>query len=277
MNTGDDLTMNELIQEIRSMKSMNTTSDAKINQKLDNIQSTLEPMKENLSNHSNMIKHLDFDNRRKNIIVFGLEEKDGETFQDLENTLVMFIINTLEVPDFTLSELDFCKRLKSQPNGKPRPILMGFTTQRRRISILKNRGKLKGTKIHIHEDASKEIRDKEKGLQQEVKKLRSEGKYAVLRAGKIISHDNKNKPGNQNQKKPANTTTKRAHSGSPDDTHSKRLASDLNVNITGNSMLYRTDPAEFEDLDDTMLGNTSTPALQFNAPHTSTPFKTKNP
>uniref|UniRef100_A0A8D8ZP84 Uncharacterized protein n=1 Tax=Cacopsylla melanoneura TaxID=428564 RepID=A0A8D8ZP84_9HEMI len=271
MSEDKNYSMNDLVLAMQNMNTMNILNNTKINEKLDSIQASLEPMKAELAKHSTAISHLDFEKRRKKIIIFGLVEKQGETFQDLENMLLRFITNTLELTDFTLLELDCAKRLKPQPGGKPRPILLGFTTQRRKIAVLKNRGKLKGTKIHIHEDAPPEVREKEKALQDEVRHLRNQGKFAVLRAGKIITHDNKVDPKKQANQTQEKTRTKRAHSESPNDTiTSKRQASDQNVNVS-NSMFYETDSAEFENFNNT-LTNTNT-VLPVDS---STPLKSKN-
>lgn len=242
------------------MQMETLSSDAKINEKLDTIQLSLEPMKEEISKHSSAIAQLDFEKRRRNIIIFGLEDKQDESFQDLEHTLLSLITNRLELPDFSLLELDFARRLKTQPNGKPRPVLLGFTTQRRKIAVLKSRGKLKGTKIYMHEDSTPQVREKEKALHSEVAELRKQGKFAFLRAGKIIAFDNKTTPASLNIHTPRKVS-KRPHSESPNNSpnNSKRYAQTPS-HSRNTSVSYHTDSDEFNDT----IVNSSTPQKNFS-------------
>ncbi|KAI5730613.1 hypothetical protein M8J76_015656 [Diaphorina citri] len=261
-----DCSMQKLFMEIKKIKNMQTDANTRINEKLDTIlKESLLPMKAEIAKHSSAIAQLDFDKRRKNIIIFGLEEKQGESFQDLESILLNLVCNTLELSDFSLLELDFARRLKPQPNGKPRPVLLGFTTQRRRISVLKNCGKLKGTKIHIHVDTSPEVREKEKLLQNEVMQLRRQGKHAILRRGKVIIQDNKAAPGSSGSHT-QKQVTKRALSESPDETNNKRIAGS-SLQFSDNSALYQTDSREFEH---------DVTIMETEPEYTSTPQKPKN-
>ncbi|KAI5750676.1 hypothetical protein M8J77_000317 [Diaphorina citri] len=261
-----DCSMQKLFMEIKKIKNMQTDANTRINEKLDTIlKESLLPMKAEIAKHSSAIAQLDFDKRRKNIIIFGLEEKQGESFQDLESILLNLVCNTLELSDFSLLELDFARRLKPQPNGKPRPVLLGFTTQRRRISVLKNCGKLKGTKIHIHVDTSPEVREKEKTLQNEVMQLRRQGKHAILRRGKVIIQDNKAAPGSSGSHT-QKQVTKRALSESPDETNNKRIAGS-SLQFSDNSALYQTDSREFEH---------DVTIMETEPEYTSTPQKPKN-
>lgn len=252
--------MKDLFNEIKNIKNMQMealSSDTKVNEKLDSIQRSLEPMKEELSKHSSAIVQLDFEKRRRNIIIFGLQDKPDESFQDLEHAILRLINNTLELRDFSLLELDFARRLKTQPNGKPRPVLLGFTTQRRKIAVLKSRGKLKGTKIYMNEDASPQVREKEKALYDDVAELRKQGKYAFVRAGKIIAYDKKITPENPYSRTPKKVP-KRAHSESPNTSqnNSKRHAT-TPFQSEKNSVTYHTDSDEFENT--LMYSSTSTP------------------
>ncbi|KAI5756505.1 hypothetical protein M8J77_025566 [Diaphorina citri] len=69
------------------------------------------------------------------------------------------------------------QRLGNRQPNKSRPVIIGFTTQRRKFKVLKNKGKLRGSNIFIHEDTSPEVREKEKQLRVEMKRLRAEGNF----------------------------------------------------------------------------------------------------
>lgn len=186
-----NFTMEALFQEIvgiRNMQQETLVSNKTVNEKLDGIQNAVQPLSQEVSKHAKELKYLDHEKRRRNLIIFGLSEISNESLRDLENKVVHLITRTLEVSTFSLSELDFTKRIKSQ-SVTPRPVLLAVTTQRRKFEILRSTGKLKGSKIFVHEGASPEVRQQEKNLRVEMKRLRDEGKYAVIRSGRLITHD----------------------------------------------------------------------------------------
>lgn len=233
-----------LFQEISIIKSMQKSSlesDTMINKKLDSIQNTLLPIQEEVSRHSKDLQHLDLEKRRKNLIVFGLAQDAGETPDSLANKVQHLIVNILGLSSFILLELDFIKRTKGRP-GETRPVLLGLTTQRRKIEILKSRSKLKGQDISIREDCSSEMRKQEKALLGERNKLRAEGKYAVIRSGKLIWHDK-----SATDKTPSN---KRALSESPNapTPQIKRFNHEnIPTNPESDTMDYSTDSNEFDN------------------------------
>lgn len=68
---------------------------------------------------------------------------------------------------------------------------MTFTTLGKKIQILNNKKLLDETSYYIKEDFSKKVLEKRKSLQDELKRLRNEGKRAVLKFDKIIILNNK--------------------------------------------------------------------------------------
>lgn len=215
MGDQENTDMKALFNEIVSMRTSQEESDKKINAKLDNIQSSFQPLQQEVATHSKELKYLDYEKRRKNLIVFGLQESSEEAVRDLENKVLHLIVNTLNIRDFTLAELDFSRRQgKRVPTGGVRSVMVAFTTQRRKFEILKNKSKLKGSNIYINEDSSPAAREQEKQLRSEMRRLRSEGKYAVIRSGRLITADHREPPPSTTN----NTTrNKRALTESPTD------------------------------------------------------------
>lgn len=239
--------MEKLFQEISGIKKLqkdSLESDGKINAKLDSIQNSLQSIQVDVSKHSKELSYLDANSRRKNLLIFGLKEDPNEKFSDLEDKILNLIIQKLELPSFSLAELDFIRRLRSKKF--PRPILIGLTTQRRKFDLLKNGSKLKEEKIFIREDSPPAVKQKEKELLPQMHEYRKQGKYAVVRAGKLIVRENQ---------KPLDTgktmANKRALSVSPSTPtpNSKRVA-----NMESDETVYHTDSEEFEPL--------ATPILQ---------------
>ena len=54
---------------------------------------------------------------------------------------------------------------------------------------MENVNKLKGSGIYVNEDFSKETLEIRRELWRDVKRLRDEGKYAVIQYDKIVTHD----------------------------------------------------------------------------------------
>lgn len=264
---GEELSMKALFEDIREIKLMNQesrVSDEKINRKLDEINNKFQPLTETVAQHSKEIKYLDQDKRRKNLIVFGLEEHMQESRHDLETKVLNLIVNNLDVAEFTLLELDFCRRLGNH-STKARPVLLAVTTQRRRFEILRNRGKLKDSNIFIREDSSPEDRKQEKELLAEMLRLRKEGKYAVLRSGKLIVRDriDTNKTSGNN---------KRALSESPKEEDYKNKRVNLNASSSDSDILMASSDSITPEADEgnnvyvQQTGNTSkdnTPSHSF--------------
>lgn len=226
MGSENKYTLEALFREIGEIKNMQTSNHTTVNVKLDNIQQNFESVKSVLTKHTSDIENLEYDKRRKNLIIFGVPE-NSQQFQQLDTLIISLVTNKLQINDFSKLELDFCRRIGQRKDlQKPRPIIMGLTTQRRKVEILKNSNKLKGSSITIQEDCPPEIRANNKNLLEEMKKLRKEGKYAAVRYGKLIVHDNRAEHvGNANTNKKFGS--KRALSASPEDVGNKRMNHDL--------------------------------------------------
>lgn len=220
MGSENTYTLEALFRELGEIKKLQTGNHTTVSTKLDNIQQNFESVNSVLTKHSRDIENLEYDKRRKNLIIFGVSEDS----QQLDMILLSLVTNKLQINDFSLLELDFCRRIgQKKESHKPRPIIMGLTTQRRKVEILKNSKKLKGTSITIQEDCPPEIRANNKLLLDEMKKLRSEGKYAAVRYGKLIVHDNRQEHAAGNVK----LSSKRAHSTSPEEAGNKRMNHNL--------------------------------------------------
>ncbi|KAI5726983.1 hypothetical protein M8J76_012200 [Diaphorina citri] len=246
----EQFTMKALFREIAGIKHMQKetlASNKNVNEKLDKIQNAVEPMIQVVAKHTHELKYLDYEKRRKNLIIFGISENEGEIVRDLENKILHLVVHTLGVSDFSLYELDFIRRIGKSRSSAPRPVIMAFTTQRRKFEILKSKSKLKGKNIYIHEDTAPEIREKEKNLRGEMMRLRGEGKYAVIRSGRIITYDKV-----QTEESSSRAFNKRALSESPNETytHSKRV-NRIEPGITGGA-----DVMEHESLTDEELFST---------------------
>lgn len=120
---------------------------------------------------SHQQKQLDMNERQKrekNMIVMGVSE--NENGENLEGQIRTIFENQLEMKDVGVLR---CRRLGKKFNGRtnPRPILVSFETVEKKMSVMKRRTKLAGTKIYLNHDLPREQMVKEKELRKKKRYL----------------------------------------------------------------------------------------------------------
>ncbi|XP_070388864.1 protein unc-13 homolog C-like isoform X2 [Dermacentor albipictus] len=100
----------------------------------------------------------DLENRsRRNILVYGVKEKEGEDSKELERKVNEEIFkNVLGVE---INSIERIHRIGAKNAQRPRPIILRFYNHIDKTKVLSSCFKLKGTEIAISEDFSKKIRD----------------------------------------------------------------------------------------------------------------------
>lgn len=96
--------------------------------------------------------------RRNCIRMFGIEESQRE---DPDDTVINVIKTKLNI-DISKQDIDRCHRIgsvKSNPQKKPRPLIVKFVSYRCRNMVFSNKRKLKGSNIVIREDLTKNRMD----------------------------------------------------------------------------------------------------------------------
>ena len=90
--------------------------------------------------------------RQWNVRVFGVKERRGETVQDCVAQCQSIFTEKLGL-QITSSDIDVAHRSgKEGQSGKPRPILLRFTSRGQRGKVLAARRQLKGTGLAVAED-----------------------------------------------------------------------------------------------------------------------------
>uniref|UniRef100_A0A8D9E6A4 Uncharacterized protein n=1 Tax=Cacopsylla melanoneura TaxID=428564 RepID=A0A8D9E6A4_9HEMI len=112
--------------------------------------------------------------KRRNLIIYGLGTLRG--WRERETAVFSLFEDTMGV---SCRNGDVDSILSLNRNREDGPILVKFTTNRKKLEILLNRKKLKETKIYIDEDFTKEIVQKRKELKVVMKQLKQEGKRNV--------------------------------------------------------------------------------------------------
>ena len=81
------------------------------------------------------------------------------------------------------------KDVKFNSNNTPITIVAKFLDYKEKEEVMRRRYKLKETTYSVREDFSKETVEIRKKLWDQVKKLREDGKYAVIKYDKIVTRD----------------------------------------------------------------------------------------
>lgn len=109
---------------------------------------------ENEKKYKQKLNMLDQQTRKKNIVVFGFKESEGE---NLKNEIIEFFNNSSLKTELTTQTINRCHRLGNQIDyNQPRPIIVKFMNYESKINIIRMKKKLKGTGITIKEDLTLE-------------------------------------------------------------------------------------------------------------------------
>lgn len=121
--------------------------------------------------------------RKNNILIFGLEIPENKNL--LHYTVEK--LNALLEVNILVSDINNLYHLR--PNDKGTPIKVEFVTYIKKIEILKNANKLKGTRIFIAQDFCLEDRQDNKVLNEHYKLARSKNCYAKIKGKTLQIND----------------------------------------------------------------------------------------
>uniref|UniRef100_A0A2A4JB54 Endonuclease-reverse transcriptase n=1 Tax=Heliothis virescens TaxID=7102 RepID=A0A2A4JB54_HELVI len=183
---------NDLTNQKQEMQSMQENITKSINNNIDEkfslIEDRTKKLEIKLNEQQKRLDNFEKQIRRKNLILYGVEETE-RGYMELQEQVLSLINNKMNV-NIQRTEIEMVRRL-GKIGGKIRPILITLTTMGRKIEILKKIHTLESSTINIKEDFPKEVMLKRKELQQIVNKERQLGKNAVLRYDKIVILKNK--------------------------------------------------------------------------------------
>lgn len=134
------------------------------------IESKLAGLEERSAQIEKQLVTIDRRNRKNNLVIFGLKLAKDNLLQGTLNKLN----STLEL---SLSENDI-NNIYQKGNDC---IIVEFISFLKKVSVLKNTKKLKGTKIVICNDLNREDRTQSKLLHENLKKARQEGQKAYIK------------------------------------------------------------------------------------------------
>lgn len=205
----------DLLKQKQDMKEMeqNIKESIKnhIDEKFNLIEAKTKQLETKIEQQQKTIEFLDRQRRRKNVIFFGIEEKE-KGYESLLSIVLDIINNKMEI-NCQKWEIENVNRM-GKNSGKVRPVAVTITTTSRKLELLKKKKMLHNTNIYLNEDFTPSVLQKRKELQEDLKRERESGKRVVLRYDKIVTLKTRqpepHTPAERN-------TTKRFMSASPDE------------------------------------------------------------
>lgn len=119
--------------------------------------------------------------RRNNLLFFGVEGEEKETWDESEAKVISLCAEKLQVT-VTPSSIERAHRMGKPKDDNPRPIIVKFALFKDKQRVLSAASKLKGTKISIGEDYSRNIRQEREKL---IAFARERGAKIKLRYNKL--------------------------------------------------------------------------------------------
>ena len=187
----------QLKDNTRDLEESLTVNQDLVEEKLNTLKSQMRSIQNEVSENKAELKEQlriqEDRSRRNNIRVDGIEEDENETWENTENKLRSFLYDELEITDELYIErahhVRRRKDVKFNSNNTPRTIVAKFLDYKEKEEVMRRRYKLKDTTYSVREDFSKETVEIRKKLWDQVKKLREDGKYAVIKYDKIVTRD----------------------------------------------------------------------------------------
>lgn len=167
--------------------------DERVEKKLDTFQVELKALRmENqeikrvntelqrqVENQDKRIMQMEKEIRKRNIVIYGVDEPKEENIQYMK-CKVSQIMNKLEVQIDEKGDILDIYRIGRPTGNNSRPLLVETKSWNKKMEILKETRKLKGTKIFISEDFPKDIQEQRRILTRHMKDAREKGHKVKL-------------------------------------------------------------------------------------------------
>lgn len=192
--------------EIREIqKNITTDINKNINEKFEKFEIKTEKLEKTLENQEKIIDNIERQLRKRNLVLFGVEEEKKGSYFGLVDIVLKIINKTME-NKCGKQEIESVRRI-GKIGERARPIIISFTTMGRKIELLKNKKAL--DPYYVTEDYPPKVLEKRKQLKEELNKEIEQGKNAVLIYDKIVILKNK-KGLQQNNKRPLSESPENA-------------------------------------------------------------------
>lgn len=117
----------------------------------EDIQTKLSDLQSQVRNLQSSNNNLEQYTRKNSVRLFGIPEN----IEDIETTTLQIFNDKMSTP-ITREDIEIIHRTGRPFTDKPRPILIKFTSHKKKTDIMRSKKHLKGSKIFITEDLTKE-------------------------------------------------------------------------------------------------------------------------
>ena len=184
VNTNKSLQFaHDSLKDLKSKVEMLGNENIMLRKQADQYQRHTRDMGRRLDNIEQRLEQNDHAQRRKNILIEGVAESEGENAVDIAVDIVSNIL-----PNFSRNDLEFAQRI-TKPGGK-RPILVIFRSVYGRDEVLRKKRDLKQTNnlrsVWINEDANPTIRKQKSECRAVVREAQKQGLAASQKGTGII-------------------------------------------------------------------------------------------
>lgn len=169
--------IDEVQEEVRSLR-------ISVNEDIGVLKEKVNCLEEQNSLLKEKLKYIERKNKQNSVIIYGLEEQEGENQSKLLEEILKLINSIIKV-ELVPFEINNIYRIGKNVNTR-RPILVSFVTTLKKQEVIRNGKRLKGTEISISEDLIDEDREERKILVEALKQARNQNKKAVIRGNRII-------------------------------------------------------------------------------------------
>ncbi|KAI4807552.1 hypothetical protein KUCAC02_027355 [Chaenocephalus aceratus] len=148
----------------------------------------ISTVRESVITMSGKSDYLEGQSKRKNLIIDGIPESAGESWEESEYKVRELLRTELQMDEERI-EVERAHRMgNGRGADKPRQIVVKFLHFKDKTAVMGRRNRLKGTNIFLNEDYPEAVRQKRKELIPAMKAERSKGNIAYIRYDRLIVH-----------------------------------------------------------------------------------------
>ncbi|XP_026681000.1 uncharacterized protein LOC113468366 isoform X2 [Diaphorina citri] len=189
--------MEQILQELKKIREDFNVEQQETRKLIEERFSTEQAEKikinEKLDKQDSRINKLEKEARKRNVIIYGMNEGPHESFMDLKSK-INWIFNVKMELNIRGEEIDEFFRLgKKNEEKRNKPIIVKMISSWRKSEIMMSKRKLIGTKIFIENDLSEEEILEKRNMIAEMKNLKAKGHEAYIKGKSLVVNTDKHK------------------------------------------------------------------------------------
>ena len=137
------------VDELRHQVKQLERAEREYQERIKSLTEELKDKNDRLKNLEERCNYQEDYSRRNNLQIVGIEESEGETWEQTAVLVTKLLEEKLQLPNV---EVERAHRVGNRTDHRQRPIIARFTRFCDREAVLRNAAKLRGTKIYLNED-----------------------------------------------------------------------------------------------------------------------------